>query len=57
MAFNTKYNHFKYLVMLFDFSNLPTSFQEYISKIYIEKLNIIIVVYIDDILIYIKYLE
>ena len=51
-AFRTRYGHFKYQVMPFGLSNAPASFQRYINKILAEKLNIFVVVYLDDILIY-----
>ena len=54
MAFQTRYSHFEYQVMPFDFSNTPTSFQGYINKILIKKLDIFVIVYLDDILIYTK---
>ncbi len=38
--------------MTFGLSNAPASFQYYINKILIEKLDIFMVVYLDDILIY-----
>ncbi len=38
--------------MLFGFSNAPASFQGYINKILTEKLDIFVVVYLDDSLIY-----
>lgn len=38
--------------MLFDLSNIPTSFQGYINKIFTEKLDILNVVYLNNILIY-----
>ena len=47
-----KYGHFKYQVMSFGLSNTPASFQGYINKILAEKLDIFIIVYLDDILIY-----
>lgn len=50
----TGYGHFKYQVMLFGLSNAPISFQSYIKKILAEKLDIFVVVYLDDILTYIK---
>ena len=54
MTFHTRYDHFKYQVMPFSLSNAPTSFQGYMNKILAEKLNIFIIVYLDDILIYTK---
>ena len=38
--------------MSFGFSNALTIFQEYINKILAEKLDIFVIVYLDDILIY-----
>ena len=37
--------------MLFGLSNAPASFQGYINKILAKKLNVFIIVYLDDILI------
>ena len=51
-AFQTRYGHFEYQVMPFSPSNAPASFQEYINKLLAEKLNIFVIVYLDDILIY-----
>ncbi len=51
-AFCIRYGHFKYQVMSFDLSNASASFQGYINKILAEKLDIFVVVYLDDILIY-----
>ncbi len=53
-AFHTRYGHFEYQVMPFGLSNAPASFQGYINKILAEKFNIFVVVYLDDILIYIE---
>ena len=38
--------------MPFGFSNSPASFQGYINKILVKKLDIFVIVYLDDILIY-----
>ena len=51
-AFRTRYSHFKYKVMPFGLSNVSASFQGYINKILAEKLDIFVIVYLDDILIY-----
>ena len=53
-AFRTRYGHFEYQVMPFRLSNAPASFQGYINKILAEKLDIFVIVYLDDILIYTK---
>ncbi len=52
MAFCTKYGYFEYQVMLFGLSNALPRFQSYINNIFTEKLNIFIIVYLDNILIY-----
>ena len=52
MVFCTQYGHFKYQVMPFELSNAPASFQGYTNKILAEKLDIFVIVYLDDILIY-----
>ncbi len=51
-AFHTRYEYFKYQVILFGLSNALASFQGYINKILAKKLDIFIVVYLDNILIY-----
>ena len=53
-AFRTWYGHFEYQVRLFGFSNTLVIFQGYVNKILAEKLDIFVIVYLDDILIYIK---
>ena len=53
-AFRSRYGHFKYQVMPFGLTNALASFQGYINKILAEKLDIFVIVYLDDILIYIE---
>lgn len=52
MVFETRYGHFKYQVMPFGLFNALISFQNYINKILAEKLNIFIIIYLNDIFIY-----
>ena len=40
--------------MFFGLSNAPASFQGYVNKILAEKLDIFVIIYLDNILIYIK---
>ncbi len=51
-VFRTRYGHFEYRVMPFSLSNAPASFHSYINKILAKKLDIFVVVYLDDILFY-----
>ena len=53
-AFRTRYGHFKYQVMSFGLFNTPASLKGYINKILIMKLNIFIILYLNDIFIYTK---
>jgi hypothetical protein len=52
IAFNIKYDQFEYLIMLFDFCNASTRFQNYINSILQNFLNHFCTTYINDILIY-----
>ena len=54
MAFQTWYSHFEYQMMSFGLFNIPASFQDYVNKILAEKLDIFLIVYLDDIFIYIE---
>ena len=51
-AVRTRYGHFEYQVMLFDLSNAPARFQRYINKILAQKLDIFVIVQLEDILVY-----
>ena len=51
-VFQTRYGHFEYQVIPFGLSNALATFQGYFNKILAEKLDIFVIVYLDDILIY-----
>ncbi len=50
--FCTRYDHFKYMIMLFNLINASVIFQTYINKILTELLNDFCIVYLNDILIF-----
>lgn len=49
-AFSTRYSHFEDQIIPFGLSKAPASFQDYVNKILTEKLDIFVIVYLDDIL-------
>ncbi len=52
MVFYTRYDYFESQIMPFGLSNAPSSFQGYINKILAKKLDIFVVIYLDNILLY-----
>ena len=50
-AFQIRYSYFEYQVILFGLFNAPANFQGYVNKILIEKLDVFIIVYLDNTLI------
>ena len=52
MTFRIRYNYFEYQVMFFELINVLTIFQIYINKILRDFIDVICVVYLNDILIY-----
>lgn len=54
MTFRSRYVHYKYVVMLFEVTNTPAIFMDYINRIFKPWLDKFVVVFIDDMLIYLK---
>ena len=53
-AFRTQYSYFKHQVMFFGLFNTLIIFQKYVIKTLAEKLDIFMIIYLDNILIYTK---
>jgi hypothetical protein len=56
-AFSTRYGLYKYLVMSFGLTNPPAYFMYLMNSVFIPKLDKFVVVFIDDILVYLKSTE
>ncbi|MBW0587301.1 hypothetical protein O181_127016 [Austropuccinia psidii MF-1] len=50
-SFRTEYGSYEYLVMPFGLTNAPSSFQNLVNDIFADFLNILVVVYLDDIIV------
>ena len=51
-AFRTRYEHFEYIVLFFDFTNAFATFQNFVNKILTKRFDFCVIVYFDDIVIY-----
>ena len=56
-AFRTRYGHFKYVVMPFGLRNVRAVFQHMANDVFREFLDIFVIIYLDDILVFSKTLE
>ena len=51
-AFRTRYGSFEWLVMPFGLTNAPAAFQRFMNDIFSDLLDVTVIVYLDDILIF-----
>lgn len=51
-AFRTRYGHFECLVMPFGLTNAPATFQHFMNDVFRDLLDVKVLIYLDDILIY-----
>ncbi|KIN98938.1 hypothetical protein M404DRAFT_30906 [Pisolithus tinctorius Marx 270] len=56
-AFRTRYGSYEWRVMPFGLTNAPAAFQRFINSIFADMLDVCVVVYLDDILIYSQDME
>ena len=57
IAFRTHYGHYKFVVMSFGLTNVPAIFMDTMNRVFHDYLDQFTIVFIDNILIYLKMLE
>ncbi|XP_019082632.1 PREDICTED: uncharacterized protein LOC109125457, partial [Camelina sativa] len=56
-VFRTRYGHYEFEVMPFGLTNAPTAFMRLMNNVFQEFLDVSVIIFIDDILVYFKSLE
>jgi hypothetical protein len=53
-AFNTRYGHFEFIIIPFGVTNAPVTFMDLMHRVFRPYIDQIVVIFIDDILVYSK---
>jgi hypothetical protein len=56
-AFTTRYGLFEYLVISFGLTHVPGHFMYFMNSVFMPELDMFVVVFMDDILVYLKSIE
>jgi len=51
-TFRTRYGHYEFVVMLFGLTNAPATFMDLMNRVFTQYLDLVVIVLIDEILIY-----